>query len=152
MGAINYGCSDIINIGVNPAIYDNMSEDEREISQNDDFLNAEYIVQKYDFCYLSVCVKSGYYDGFYISIEDPGYMYFDCKEEKREFIRELTQLKKMLLELAGIGLVRYSPGWCTGYYTERETVRAIRDAIRYAKLTANSIPCYRTWERMGRGA
>lgn len=148
MGAINYGCSDIINIGANLPAYDCVDEEDRECGLAADLEIIHDILDKHSFDHFKVNIESGYYEGFFLRIEDPEYLYFDDKAEKRDFIKELTQLKRCLLECVYFGMVQYIPGWCTGYSSERETVLAIRAAIRDAKAKAEKAPCYRTYERM----
>ena len=125
MGTINYGSSDYINIGLDcRALY----EDEDNIIEG--YYNyVQEILEKYSFYYWDINVKAGYYQGFYIDIENNLPVYFEDWEEKKEAQKEVTQIKKFLLECAEVGLVLYTPGWCTGYGTKQETIQSIKIAI-----------------------
>lgn len=136
MGAVNYGTSDYINIGLNVGA----DLDELEVEQIRD--EVQGILDKYGFYYFYVDIKPGYYEGFYIDIENNFPVAFDWYEEKQDAQKELTQLKKCLLECVGAGLVQYSPGWCTGYYTPAETVEHIKTAIKSARDEVKHTP---TW-------
>ena len=136
MGAVNYGTSDYINIGLNVGAV----LDEWEVEQIRD--EVQGILNKYGFYYFHVAIKPGYYEGFYIDIENNFPVCFDWYEEKRDAQKELTQLKRALFECVGAGLVQYSPGWCTGYYTPAETVQNIKAAIKSARDEVKNIPTY----------
>ena len=139
MGAVNYGTSDYINIGLNV----DAGLDEWEVEQIRD--EVEKILNKYGFYYFHVAIKPGYYEGFYIDIENNFPVCFDWYEEKQDAKKELTQLKKALFECVGVGLVQYNHGWCTGYSTPAETVENIKAAIKSAKDEVKNIPTYKQW-------
>ena len=139
MGAVNYGTSDYINIGLNV----DAGLDEWEVEQIRD--EVQVILNKYGFYYFHVAIKPGYYEGFYIDIENNFPVCFDLCEEKQDAQKELTQLKMALFECVGVGLVQYSPGWCTGYYTPAETVENIKAAIKSARDEVKNIPTYKQW-------
>lgn len=139
MGAVNYGTSDYINIGLNV----DAGLDEWEVEQIRD--EVQGILNKYGFYYFHIAIKPGYYEGFYIDIENNFPVCFDWYEEKRDAQKELTQLKKALFECVGAGLVQYNPGWCTGYYTPAETVENIKATIKSARDEVKNIPTYKQW-------
>ena len=128
MGSINYGSNNIFNIGLDTYKADKIINDFKEIYE-EDYTEEEYlqfyaedylyttkeILSNYDFNYYDIEIKYGYYDGFYLDIE-LNCWYFDNYKEKLEALKELTQLKKLILELLKIGLVNYDPGWCTSVY------------------------------------
>lgn len=89
----------------------------------------EFILEKYSFDYFHVTIKPGYYEGFTLDIENNCPVAFDGLEDKRAAQREITSLKKCLIECAGAGMVQCSPGWCTGYNNYRGTCEAIGAAI-----------------------
>ena len=95
MGAINYGTSDYITMGMQPLQV-------QELENNFDFADsymediygaAENELDKYDFYYYNVTLKSGYYEGFYLNIENNFDLYYDNWEDKKEALKEITQLK-----------------------------------------------------------
>lgn len=136
MGAINYGSSDYINIGLKAGDY----EDEY-VADMYDIIHE--IVDHYNFTYFNVKIKSGYYEGFYINIraDYPEYFY-DCGE-RLDAQKEVTKLKKMLLECVKNGLVEYSPGWCTGYNDINGTKLAVMRATQELRREVNNIPTMR---------
>lgn len=172
MGTINYCTSDYITIGQQPldlyelennpdfmhelrecyelqpdedataAIYDYIEQ----VTQ-DDFANLENIIDKYSFYYYHIAVKSGYYEGFYLDIENNFPVCFDDYREKREAQKEITQIKAFLTECAGIGLVSVYPGWCTGYADHQQTLDDIKKAVQEMREEAKTTP---TWAQYNR--
>lgn len=171
MGAVNYFTSDYITIGVKPydaydlendqyfmqVVHEQIKEYggtveaaiEEYISDSYecDRENVESILSRYSFCYYHITIKPGYYEGFTLDIESNFPVAFDGWEDRRECQKEITQLKKCLLECAGVGLVSCSPGWCTGYDDYTGTVKAIGVAIKVMRDEVNSTP---TWAQYAR--
>lgn len=172
MGAINYFTSDYITLGVKPYDTDDYikdndfmdfireewnvnTEDENEVLNavneqiNTDYEadreNAESILNKYGFYYYHIAIKPGYYEGFTLDIENNFGVAYDDYIEKREAQKEITQLKNCLLELAGVGLVACSPGWCTGYADYNGTLEAIKEAIQEMRQEARTTPTWRDY-------
>ena len=164
MGAVNYYTSDYITLGVKPhdaqdfeqdeefirAANDQTAEyggtledciyDEIQSSYEADESNVSCILEKYSFYYYHVIIKPGYYEGFTLNIENNFSMAYDNWQDKREAQKELTQLKKCLLECAGVGLVKCCPGWCTTYYNYEETCKAINETIEKMRDEVKHIP------------
>ena len=174
MGAINYFTSDYITLGVKPYDTDDYIKDndfmdfileERNISTEDEnevlkaaneqidtdyevnMENAESILNKYDFYYFHVVLRPGYYEGFTIDIKNNFSVAIDGWEDRREAQKEITLLKKCMLELAGVGLVACYPGWCTGYKDYNETIKAIKEAIKEIREEYKTIPTWRQYQR-----
>lgn len=171
MGAVNYFTSDYITIGIEPysaydlkndpdfmeALRDEVNEyggtiDEAlesyiQASYEDDEMNIESILEKYSFYYFHVTIKPGYYEGFTLDIENNYPVAFDGWKDKREAQREITSLKKCLLECAGVGMVECWPGWCTKYNDYKDTCKAIGATIKVMRDEINSIP---TWTQYAR--
>lgn len=139
MGAINYGTSDYISMGLNVS----GDFDEWEQEQARDEIAA--ILDKYSFYYFHIVLKSGYYEGFYIDIEYNFPVYFDDYTEKRDAQKEVTQIRRFLRECAAAGLVQYSPGWCTGYSDYIETTAAINAAIKEMRREVQETPTHRQY-------
>lgn len=141
MGAVNYGTSDVITLGVKPYDLDDLDDlddlthDERAASIADDYAadydNAAAIISIYSFNFFQIAPAWGYYEGVYIALSDN--FYAASYADKRDALKEATRLKRLLLDLAGVGFVRCAPGWCTGYSDHKGTVAAIRSAIRELK-------------------
>lgn len=171
MGAVNYFTSDYITMGIEPysaydfendpdfmdALRDEVNEyggtiDEAivsyiQTSYEADEMNIEFILEKYSFDYFRITIKPGYYEGFTLDIENNFPDAFDGWEDKRAAQREITSLKKCLIECAGAGMVQCSPGWCTGYNDYRGTCKAIGAAVKVMRDEVNSIP---TWAQYAR--
>ena len=137
MGTINYGSNDWITIGLNPDEFVNDGLIYEEVCE---------IYKKYDFDYLNVSIQPGYYEGFYIDIED-NFLYYDDWNEKRVVLKEATQLKKFLLECVENGLVKVNPGWCTGYYDYEDSITEVHKAMKQLKMDITNKPTYKTYKR-----
>ena len=141
MGAINYGSNDYFNIGMD--LSPDYDEFDHECEFNYQIEETQRTLDKYNFEYFTIKIEYGYYQGFYIDI-DFNYCYVDYWE-KPLILKECTQLKKLLLELSYNGLVKYSAGWCIGYYSEQETNKAIKEAIKEIKEKMRKFPVYKTY-------
>lgn len=171
MGAINYFTSDYITMGFKPYdTYDFENDpDFMEMVQEymkeyggtleswiDDYIKTCYdadndnvttILEKYSFYYFHVAIKPGYYEGFTLDIENNFSVAFDGWEDKRAAQREITSLKKCLLECAGVGMVQCLPGWCTGYNDYKGTCKAIGTAIKAMRDEVKNTPTWTQYER-----
>ena len=72
---------------------------------------------------------------------------FDGWEDKQAAQREITSLKKCLLECAGVGLVQCSPGWCTGYNDYKGTCEAIAAATKVMRDEVKNTPTWKQYKR-----
>lgn len=137
MGAVNYFTSDYITLGIRPYDRYELEQDADFVEEmiesineyggtREDFINnyiddcyecdfasIETELKKYTFYYYHVAIKPGYYEGFTIDIENNFQAAFDSWEDKREAQKEITKIKRFLIDCAGLGLVRCFPGWCT---------------------------------------
>lgn len=166
MGAVNYATSDYITLGLKPydisdlekdlendkefsdyltEIYGNLSEENKieylRSQEEDDYANIEAIVSKYDLQYYNVTIEPGYYDGFMLNIKFSGDIYDYIS--KKEANREITQLKNMLLECAGCGLVQCFPGWCMKYGNYESTLKGIKEAVKEMRAEVHDALTYR---------
>ncbi len=164
MGTINYKTSDYITLGIEPLCSYDIEHDEDFLSEviecygnydgaitdyitdieRDLYDEAEAILNKYSFYYFHIKLDFGYYAGFYLDIENNFPVFYDDYIEKREAQKEITQIKKCLKDLAGVGLIQVSPGWCTGYSTYKDTLTGIDAAIKAMRAEVNLTP---TWSR-----
>lgn len=154
MGAVNYSRSDYITMCLKPYDPESFSDEngnidceEMESCYESDRENADFIIKKYDFCYFHVATKPGYYEGFSVDIEYNFPVAFDNWEEKRDAQKEVTQIKKMLLECAGVGLVKCVPGWCTSYSDYAGTCKAISTAVAEMREEVKRTPTWAQYER-----
>lgn len=151
MGAVNYGTSDYITIGLEPYDLDYyMDEDETmENDYSDDYANIESLLDRFNFNIFHVVIKMGYYEGFYIDIENNYELCFDCWQDKRDAQKEITQLKEFLMACVNMGLCKVSPGWVTCYYNREDSIEAIKTAMKELRETVKHIPTWAYCERMG---
>ena len=151
MGAVNYYTSDYITLGIKPYDFEDIKQgmldddyysDEEEITDDmvydmihdyydDDWANAESILNKYSFDWFDVELKSGYYEGFTLDISSK-FDFYD-EEDRQDALKETDELKKCLVDLAGNGMVSCGPGWCTSYCDYNETLKEIDEAIAEIK-------------------
>lgn len=172
MGAVNYFTSDYITMGLRP--YDRfdlendrdfMEEVEAEISEyggtvenaidsyiescyEADYKNIANELAKHYFYYYHITIKPGYYEGFTLDIENNFPVALDSWEDRREAMKEITEIKQFLIDCAGMGLVACYPGWCTGYRDYNGTLEAIREAVKEMRSELKTIP---TWLQYNRG-
>lgn len=153
MGTINYGTSEYITLGYNcnaEYTFDDFGTGEDEQRQFEiSFLYDEVIeeLDKFNFYFFNVAIKPGYYEGFYIDIENNFPVAFDCWQDKRYAQKEITQIKKFLLVCAKFGLVECFPGWCMAYSDYTDTIKAIGDAIKNMRYEVKCTPTYAQYEK-----
>lgn len=148
MGAINYCTSDYITMGIKPYPVE-MNDFDRECTYSADFENINDILSSYDFYYFHIKIKPGYYEGFTLDIENNLSIAFDGWEDKQAAQREITSLKKCLLECAGAGMVQCSPGWIPAYNDYKGTCKAIGNAIKIMREEVKNTP---TWAQYARAS
>ena len=156
MGTINYMTSSYITMGLKPYDISDYADENGNIDYNllemdyeDDRTNIESILSRYSFYYFHVAIKAGYYEGFSIDIENNYGVCYDSWQDRKEALKEATQIKLFLLECIDNGLCKCSPGWCTGYYDRAESVKAVKQAVKEMKEEIRSIPTWGYCERMG---
>ena len=160
MGAINYGTSDYITIGLEPFdtddyIYEDEDgeEDINYDARRDDmdytWNKVEKIRARYAFDYYNVKLEWGYHEGFYIDIKNTFGSEFDSSADKREAQKEITQIKRFLLECVEAGCVQCFPGWCTGYASHKETLAGINEAVKAMREEVRQTPTWYTCEKKG---
>ena len=172
MGTINYYTSDYITLGLKPYNYGDfendayfMEEAKAEITEyggtiedcisnyiescyEADYANIEGVLDKYQLRYYRVTIKFGYYEGFSLDIENNYCVALDSWEDRREMNKEITRIKQLLLECAGLGLVACYPGWCTGYEDYNGTIKAIKAAIEEMRAEVKATPTWAQYERV----
>lgn len=118
MGSWNYGKSPFFEtLGLNI----NNDYDSEIVEELYD--TADQIINSYSFEYFEVQLHSGYYEGFYITIEDIK-DFMEADDETLE--KEISYLKQCLIDLVyETGVVVCNPGWCTSYLTPDESLNAI---------------------------
>lgn len=91
---------------------------------NGDLDNIKALLKHFDFIIFHVAIKPGYYEGFYIDIENNYELCFDCWQDKRTAQKEITQLKEFLIGCVNMGMCKVSPGWVTSYYSREDSITA----------------------------
>ena len=130
MGTINYKTSNYITIGYNCAFIDYDDEFYHEYI-TDDYDQVKYLLNKERFYFWNVKIEPGYYEGFHIDIENNFPWCFDDSREKREALKEITQIKKFLLTcINDFGLCAVFPGWCTRYASRDESIKLLTAAVK----------------------
>lgn len=172
MGTINYRTSDFITLAVNPynpndfyndrsfleyAEEEGYSEESGNLDDfiyetihnyySDDHYQIESVLEKYDFYYFHVEIVPGYYEGFSIEIEHNFGIYYDDYLEKRDAQKEITQIKKFLLECAENNMVECWPGWITSYKSYEDTIKAISEATKEMRETVKNTPTWRQYDK-----
>lgn len=136
MGTINYKTSNYITMATRP----------ESIA---DYENDPAILEKYSFYYFHIKIEPGYYEGFFVDIENNFSYFYDNAEQKREAYKETAEIKKFLEELAGCGIVSVFPGWSTTYRNYTETMKDIKKAIAEMRAEIKHTPTYRTLHAAG---
>lgn len=153
MGTINYSTSDIITLGIKPLWIDDYLHDpyfiewaeEQEYTDDLETLAYDLMERDYSFMaeiiqdiiddyfnleYFKLSIDPGYYEGFTLKIDSDIPYYFGDYMERKDALKEVTQLKRCLLRCADNGLIECFPGWCNGYNDKAETIKSIRNAIK----------------------
>ena len=174
MGTINYKTSDYITLGLKPYDRDDFMNDteymdyireEWGIDTNDeravyntideeisyyyeaDYANIETELKKHRFYYYHVRIEPGYYEGFTLDIEFNFGVAFDSWEDRREAQKEITEIKRFLIECAGMGMVVCWPGWGTSYGDYKQTLTAINKAVKGMREEVKHTPTWGQYEK-----
>ena len=153
MGAVNYHTRKYVTLGLEPYGFDEYTDengetdfDERWEDMEVDAMNVECILKKYRFHYFNVTIQAGYYEGFSIDIDDV-YSIYDDAYDKRDALREATQVRRFLIECANAGLCACRPGWCTAYLDYKETLKEINRATKEMKDEIKHTPTWASYRR-----
>ena len=154
MGAVNYFTSDYITLGLRPYDTDDFTDENNNIDYDEinyyyecDYENIKHELEKHSFHYYHITIKPGYYEGFTLDIENNYPVALDGWEDRRNANKEITEIKQFLIACAGLGLVKCSPGWCTGYSDYNGTIQAIKAAIKEMRSELKTIPTWLQYER-----
>lgn len=135
MGAINIGS---LTNKSRLAIANEPRTEEEEKQQ--DFFNypmyeANKILDKYKLYYYRLIIKSGYYNGFYLELNEKNTKYvYNNTKEKNEVAKELTLIKKCLVEIVKNGYCwGCLPSWIYNRQTTTETIKQIKTIIKELK-------------------
>ena len=144
MGAINYFTSDYITIGYNLSFVDYEDEFYHEII-TDYYEQVKSRLEQEYFYYWHVKLEPGYYEGFSIDIENNFPWCFDNFREKREALKEITEIKNFLLEcINDFECCAVFPGWCTKYHDHDESIKLLNAAIKEMREEVKNTCTFRT--------
>lgn len=169
MGTINYKTSDYITLGMKPYDVDDFINDEDFIAEyeeygrgrsaedfaldmiaryeEDDYENVRSILGKDGYRgTFNVTIEVGYYDGFSLNIENNFPVAFDCWEDKRDAQKEITEIKRLLRECAGVGMRACYPWWATTYEEYKGTLKKIDEAIKEMREEVRRTPTWSWYE------
>ncbi len=122
--------------------YDQMM-DEEDLSNIKCFLdNHENLPEHYE-----ISIVNGYYEGFYLNIEDDIPWVFDDSEEKKEYLKDITRLKKVLLELLDNGLCVVYPGWCTDFADKKNSVKEIMTFVKNLREEVKAVDTFAVYKK-----
>lgn len=144
MGTINYKTGNYITIGYNlKNINYSIDDFSYENIIIDDYENIKDLLNLYNFYYYHIEIKPGYYDGFSIDIE---YNFSYCLysyQDKKDALKEITQIKKFLLDcINNYNCCAISPGWCTTYYDYKNTIEQLKNAIKEMQDEIRNTPTH----------
>lgn len=138
MGAVNYRTSDYITIGFNLSLF--ADSDEATAASVDYYAHVAETIDNLTNEYFSVDICEGYYEGFYITITPD--LYIPDHEARQDAIAAAYHVYSLLkYAVRECCCCKVSPGWCTGYATETESIEAIN--IAYADMLMDISDSYR---------
>ena len=144
MGAINYGTSEIVTVGQLMFNGSGLSEEEWDeertfyMDETEELMiDVQNLIGKYNFEFYKIEPEYGYYEGMYIKIKlntcvyygGPNrnykeYNYVESSDERKEILKELTQIKKFLLECVNYhNLNVIYPGWVTSELNYQDSIK-----------------------------
>lgn len=138
MGAINYGTSEYVTIGFNLSLF--TDSDEATAASVDYYTHVMEAIDNLTNEYFSIDICEGYYEGFYITITPD--LYIPDHEARQDAIAAAYHVCSILkYAVRECCCCKVSPGWCTGYATESESIEAIN--IAYADMLMDISDSYR---------
>ena len=146
MGTINYRTGKHITLGLDDKFIEQMEDDFVEYNWIEEFFETfKSIKDEYYFNFFDVKLEYGYYDGFYIAVDDNEWAYLDDTEERKEVMQEIRQLQEFLTKCIDNGLVVTYPGWCTSYLDYKQSKIALRKTMHNIRDMVHKIPTYRRY-------
>ena len=146
MGTINYRTGKHITLGLDDKFIEQMEDDFAEYNWIEEFYETfKSIKDEYYFNFFDVKLEYGYYEGFYITVDDNEWEYLDDTEERKEVMQEIRQLQEFLTKCIDNGLVVVYPGWCTSYLDYKQSKIALRKTMHNIRDMVRKIPTYRRY-------
>lgn len=153
MGTVNYSTSQYVTVGYDcrtEYARDDFWTDEQEQRNFEiEFLQeqTEKLLGRYDFSVFGVKICQGYYEGFSVDLDPDIPAYFDSWQDKRDAQKEVTAVKRFLLDCIDLGLVVVRPGWCTGYLSPEESRETVAAAVKRMRYDVQNTPTRRNYKR-----
>lgn len=97
--------------------------------------------------YFKVGMESGYYEGFYLVIKENIPWLFDDSKEKAEVQKDITLLRKVLMDSLNNGLCVVHPGWCNDYANHADSRKEVNEFIRALRQVIRDMDTVYTYER-----
>ena len=129
MGAINF----------NSLIKSNrlalVNDEEYDFDFNFNYEEVKNKLNNYNFYYFDIKIEAGYYEGFYLKLEEKNTKnIYKNTEEKNEVLKELTQIKKLLIDLVKNNFLNgIYPSWINTNLTTTQTIEEIKNIIKILK-------------------
>lgn len=152
MGTINYKTNDYITLTTAEYDYANQCTEYETYDKwydaidpllDEMYYEANDIIGSYRFDYINVYIESGYYEGFQIMFDVEELIWVD-NDYRISLRNDIAALKRLLRELADIGLVATYPSWCIHFDSYHFTLKAIDEAIDKMWKWAKQIPTINT--------
>lgn len=135
MGAINFGT--LTNKNRLAIVNEPMTAEEEEQQEffNYPMYETTETIDKYNLYYYELIIKVGYYNGFYLQLNDNNTKWiYNNTKEKQEVLKELTQIKDILIDIVKSGYCwGCYPSWVYNKLTTAETIKQIKETIKELK-------------------
>ena len=144
MGTINYKTNKYITLALKTDFLYEEDYDEEESGDIIYFIYEETkeFINKYNFEYFDINIVDGYYEGISIDF-DFKKDYIDCCKERQLIQKEITQLKKLLIELIDYEFNVCFPGWVTTWLDYEKSKEAVKEAIKTIRKEAKNFEIWR---------
>ena len=120
-----------------------------QLLDEEDKSNIEFILEHHKNLpdHYTISLENGYYEGFYLNIESDIPWVFDDSEERKEYLKDITCLKKVLLELLDTCLVVVYPGWCTGYADKKDSIKKVNEFIKNLRDEVKAVDTFAVYQK-----
>lgn len=153
MGAINF--KTLTKKGKFALVNEPQTEEEREQQYffNYPFEEIKAELEQKNFYYFSLQICFGYYEGFCLTLTENNTKYiYENRQEQKEVLKELTQIKKVLLKFIQRGLVwGCYPSWVYSRTPTAEAIQQTKEAIKQLKEETKRSYTERTAKKENKG-
>jgi hypothetical protein len=144
MGAINYKKNKYVTLALKTDFLYEEDCDEEEGNDTIYFIYEEtnFIIKQYNFEYFDISIENGYYEGFYIDF-DFKRDYIESWKDRALLQKEITQLRRLFIELVDYELNVCFPGWVTTWLDYKQSKEAVNEAIKKIREAAKKLEIWR---------